>query len=357
MLAPTSEFVEISWHFVDLSVEMVLDGLDELGILWQDEVDGSTLSTVTTSTTNSVDVVLLLEWQLVVDDETDLLHIDTSGQQVSGDEHAHSTRTELLHDDVSAELVHLTVHDADGEVVLSHGLLELLDSLLGVTVDEGLVDVQVGVQVDEHVHLPLLLLDSDVVLADTFKSKLLVLHQDLRWLAHEVLGHAQDLWWQSGGEERNLDIAGQELEDVLNLLLEATRQHLVGLVEHEQLQVVGLEETSLHHVVNTAWGTDNDVGATALQLLDVILDDGTTDASLHLNLHVLTNGVDDVSDLLRQFTGWGDNEGLAVVGDAALGISVNALENTDGEGTSLTSTRLSLKNNLTSVIIIACFKH
>lgn len=75
-----SEFVKIGGHLVNLCVEMVLNGLDELGILGKDEVDRGTLSTVTTSTTNSVNVVLLLVRKFVVDDETNLLHIDTSGK-------------------------------------------------------------------------------------------------------------------------------------------------------------------------------------------------------------------------------------------------------------------------------------
>lgn len=205
-----------------------------------------------------------------------------------------------------------------------------------------MVDVEVGVQVQEHVHLPLLLLDSDVVLVDTFEGELLVLDQNLRGVSHEVLGHTEDLWGESSGEKSDLDVAGQELEDVLNLSLEATGQHLVGLVEHEQLEVLGLEESSLHHVVDTAGGTDNDVGATSLELLNVVFDNSATDAGLNLDVHVLTDGVDDVSDLHGQLTGGSDNERLAVVGNAALGVSVNALENTDGESTSLTGTGLSL---------------
>lgn len=201
---------------------MVLDLLDEGSVLGQHEVDGGTLSTETTSTTDSVDVVLLLEGQLVVDDKTDLLHIDTSGKQIGGDEHTNGAGTELLHNDVTTELVHLTVHDGDSEVVLSHRLLEVLDSLLGVTVDEGLVNVQVGVEIQEDLHLPLLLLDGNVVLVNTFKSKLLVLDEDLCGISHEVLGHTKDLWGQGSGEESDLDVSGKELEDVLNLGLEAT---------------------------------------------------------------------------------------------------------------------------------------
>lgn len=341
-----SELVKVSWHLVNLGVEMVLDGLNELGILGQDEIDSSSLSTVTTSSTNSVDVVLLLEGQLVVDNETNLLNINTSGKQVSGDENADGSGTELLHDDVSAQLVHLTVHNRDGEIVIGHGLLEFLNTLLGVTVDEGLVNVQVGVEVEENVHLPLFLFNSDVVLVNTFKSKLLVLDQNLRRVSHEVLGHAKDLWGESSGEKRNLDITGQELENVLNLSFEATGQHLIGFVEHEEFKIFSLEESSLHHVVNTAGGSDNDVGAASLELLDVVLDNSATNAGLDLDVHVFTDRVNDVCDLHRQLTGGGHDESLAMVGDAALGVSVNTLEHTNGESTSLTSTRLSLGNGV-----------
>jgi hypothetical protein len=41
--------------------------------------------------------------------------------------------------------------------------------------------------------------------------------------------------------------------------------------------------------VNTAGCANNDVCATTLELLDVLLDDSATDASLNLDTHVLTN--------------------------------------------------------------------
>jgi hypothetical protein len=180
---------------------MVLDLLDEAGVLREDEVDGSSLSTETTSSTDSVDVVLLLDGELVVDDETNLLDINTSSKQVSGDEDSDGTLSELLHDNVSLDLVHLSVHDADSEFLLSHGLLELFDSLLGVTVDKSLVDVQVGVQVEEHIHFPLLLLDSNVILSDTFEGEVLRLDENLGGVSHEMLGELEDVLGKGGGEE------------------------------------------------------------------------------------------------------------------------------------------------------------
>ena len=59
---------------------MLLDLLDENSVLGQNEIDSGTLSAETTSSTNSVDVVFLLVGEFVVDNETDLLDIDTSGK-------------------------------------------------------------------------------------------------------------------------------------------------------------------------------------------------------------------------------------------------------------------------------------
>ena len=100
--------------------------------------------------------------------------------------------------------------------------------------------------------------------------------------------------------------------------------------------------------MNTAGGADDDVGAARLELLDVILDDGTANAGLNLHVHVLADGVHDVSDLHGQFARGGHNESLAVVGDAALRVRVNALQHTNGEGAGFTGTRLGLhKTGLT----------
>ena len=102
------EFLEIVGHLVDLGVVMVLDFSDQLGIVWQNEVDCHSLSTESTSSTNSMDVVLLSVWELVVDNETNLLDIDTSGEQVSGDQDSGCTSSEFLHDHFSLELVQVS---------------------------------------------------------------------------------------------------------------------------------------------------------------------------------------------------------------------------------------------------------
>jgi hypothetical protein len=308
---------------------MILDLLQEAGVTGQHKVDGCSLSAETTGTADSVDVVLLLLGQLEVDNESNLLDIDTTSKHVSSDQDTHGSRSELLHHDFTLLLVHLSVHAGDNEVLLGHAALELVDPALRVAVDNGLVDVQVRVQVQQNVHLPLLLLDSNVVLVDTLEGEILLLHKDLGRVPHEMLGQTQNIGWQRRREQANLNVGGQELEDVLNLALKAAGKHLISLIQDEQLEVVRLEEASLHHVVHAAWGAHNDVLA-LLKDADVLTDDCASNASVHLDSEVLTDGMHNESGLHHKFTDRRDDQGLCVVAGG-----VNALQRGNSESTSL----------------------
>ena len=63
--------------------------------------------------------------------------------------------------------------------------------------------------------------------------------------------------------------------------------------------------------MDTTWGADNDVNA-LLEDLDLIADDGTTDASVNLDADELTDLLDDEGDLLGELSSGGNYEGLGV---------------------------------------------
>lgn len=118
------------------------------------------------------------------------------------------------------------------------------------------------------------------------------------------------------------------------------RKHFVGLIKDEHLHAVGLEETTLDHVVDTAGGTNNDLGA-VLEGLHVITNGGATNAGVALDVHEVTDGDNNLLDLLGKLAGGGEDESLA-----GLEAGVDLLENGDGEGGSLASTGLSLSNDI-----------
>lgn len=92
--------------------------------------------------------------------------------------------------------------------------------------------------------------------------------------------------------------------------------------------------------MDTARGADNDLGA-VLESLHVITDAGATNAGVALNVHEVTDGDDDLLDLLRQLTGGSEDESLAL-----LDVGVDLLEDRDGEGSGLASTGLGLSNHI-----------
>lgn len=112
--------------------------------------------------------------------------------------------------------------------------------------------------------------------------------KNLLRLSHEMLGETEDLIGHGCREQGNLNVSGEEFEDVLNLLLETTRKHLISFIHDENTQVIGFENAALHHIMDTAGSSDNNVDAT-LHLLDILFNRGTTDAGVDLAAHVLTD--------------------------------------------------------------------
>lgn len=120
-------------------------------------------------------------------------------------------------------------------------------------------------------------------------------------------------------------------------------KHLVGLVEDEHLHAVGLEETTLDHVLDTTRCPDDDLGA-VLKSLHVIAHTGSTNAGVALNVHEVANGNNDLLDLLSKLTSRGQDEGLAL-----LDSGVDLLKHRNREGGRLSSTRLGLGNDVVTL--------
>ena len=85
-----------------------------------------------------MNIVFSVLGEVKVDDQGNLLDIDTTGQKVGGDEDTRGTGTELAHDDVTLALVHVSVHSGDCEVSGVHLLGQEVYLPSGVTEDNRL---------------------------------------------------------------------------------------------------------------------------------------------------------------------------------------------------------------------------
>ncbi len=151
-----------------------------------------------------MDVVLAVSGQIVVDDQRDLLDIDTTGKKVSRNQDTGRSGTELLHDKITLGLVHFTVHGRDGEVAGGELVGKPVDLSAGVAEDDGLGNGDRLVQVGKCVKLPLLPLNSNVELLDTLKGKLVLLDEDADRVAHELGSNLEHVLGHGGGEKDDL---------------------------------------------------------------------------------------------------------------------------------------------------------
>lgn len=123
----SNQICHIHWHLLDDRVIERLDVLKRSSVFSGNKVDGRSFTSETTSSTNPskkfvskvtqltlkyklpVNVVLSVCRQIIVDDERDLLHINSSGQQVSSDEDSRWSWPELLHNDIPLLLFHISM--------------------------------------------------------------------------------------------------------------------------------------------------------------------------------------------------------------------------------------------------------
>jgi hypothetical protein len=213
---------DVHWHLLNLGAVELLNLSHHTNIICCDEVDGNTLSSETSTTTDSVNVVLTVCWKIVVDNQGNLLNIDTTCQQVSGDQNTGRTGSELLHNQVTLTLVHVSVHGGNSEITGGELVGEPVDLSAGVAENDGLGDGDSLIQIREGVQLPILFFNSNVELLNTFEGKFGLLDQDTNGIAHEFGGNLKDILWHGGRKEDDLGGLRKELENVVDLLSETT---------------------------------------------------------------------------------------------------------------------------------------
>jgi hypothetical protein len=134
----------------------------------------------------------------------------------------------------------------NGKLTAEHLLGQYVDFSPGVAENDGLRDRDSFVKIAKGVELPLFFLDGNVELLDTFERQLVPLEKNPDGVSHELLGDLEDLGGHVGREEGDLGVTGEELEDLVDLVLEPLGQHLLGFVEAHNFDTVGPERAALN---------------------------------------------------------------------------------------------------------------
>ena len=100
--------------------------------------------------------------------------------------------------------------------------------------------------------MPVVLAAEDVERLDAGERQLLLLHDNPERVGHPLGRELEALRRQGRREEGDLRLARHLLDDVLDLILEARVEHLVGLIEHDTFDVGRVEDTALEEVEHAA---------------------------------------------------------------------------------------------------------
>lgn len=156
-------------------------------------------------------------WHIEVEDDIDLLNIDTTTENVGGD---HNSVLEGLEVSITLDaliLLQVSVNCNGGEVVLAQQMVKHLSSVNALDEDNNLVEMQRVEQVNKLLDL-FLLLDLDKVLLKTVKSEFaLVVNKDLEGIYHELATDVLNFLGHGSREHHHLLLGRSSLENGLHV--------------------------------------------------------------------------------------------------------------------------------------------
>jgi hypothetical protein len=218
-----------------------------------------------------VDVVFAVVREVVVDDVSDVLDVETTRSNVGGKHDGTATRLELGEDPITLLLGFVTVNSQRGPSVLPQELGEVVRDTLGAHEDENLcvlltdlIEVldELSTLFKVGAHLDVL---SDVVVGGEVHGT----DVDLDKVVLEVHGETLNLFRPGGGEEQGLPVGSDLADDLSDLRLETHVEHAVSLVHHEVRHSLEVGLARFEHVDETTGSGDDDLSAT-LEVTDLL---------------------------------------------------------------------------------------
>ena len=153
-------------------------------------------------------------------------------------------------------------------------------------------------------------LDNVAVMRDVVGGLVARADRDLDGVVQVALCDGLDFAPHGGGEHPGEVLFGKSAEDLVDVLLEAHVEHLVGLVEDEDRDGVEVDYAARHHVEQSARGRDDDVRA-APKLVDLRVDAGAAvDGDDVDALEVCRELAHVEDDLHAEFAGGAEDDAL-----------------------------------------------
>lgn len=162
-------------------------------------------------------VLISLIWHIKVDNNVDLLDIDSSSEEIGGDHDSELTLLELVVNLDSLGLLHRSEAGLGWESLLVDDFIQFLCVFLRLCENDDLVEIEFIKQLDKLSNF-LCLLELHEILLESMKGKLsLFVDEKLLWILHVHSTYVLGLLGKSSREHHNLSVLTALHEDLLNL--------------------------------------------------------------------------------------------------------------------------------------------
>ncbi|KJL44758.1 hypothetical protein RR49_00123 [Microbacterium ginsengisoli] len=262
----------------------------------------------------------MLERRVDVHDQLDLIDVHAAGGDVGRDEHANTSGC-----GVGAEGCEVALAGALAEVAVQVDRrdapgCQLAGKLLGLVLGAGEEDAapHAGREGLDEARL-VVVGDEQHAVGHGGGGHAGLVDRVAHLVAQERAHEAVDTAVEGGAEQQALSTGGRRLEDAGDARQEAEVGHVVGLVEHSDLDGVEGHDTLLHEVFESARAGDDDVDAGTHGLLLRALADATEDRGDAQTRRLRERG-DGRRDLGGELAGGAEHETARTAGAAGCGL-------------------------------------
>ncbi len=291
----------------------------------------------------------MLDGRVDVDDEVDVVDVHAARRDVGRHEHAHSavfgSGGEGAEVALARILRQVAVQVDGGDPRGGELLRELLRLVLGAGEEDAATGARgelahecglvVGGVDDQHTvrHLA----DGHALLVDLVADR----------VREEAAGEGVDAAVQGRAEQQTLSTGRGRGEDAGDAGQEAEVGHVIGLIEHGDLDRAQANHLLLHEVFESTGAGHDDVDAAAQRLLLRTLADAAEDGR-DAQARGLGERCDGRGDLRRELTRGGEDESAREAGTALSAGSGEARDERQGEGDGLAAARASATQEVAS---------
>ena len=313
-----------------------LGGLGELtdiaALLGKDKGDHIAAGAGAGRTTGAVQVCLVLCRRVHVHHEVNVIHVNAASRDVGCDHHAHFTGVERCEVALAGVLRKVAVQVCGRDALLG----ELARHLTGLVLGPHEQQTAAGAR-SEALHDRLLLVsvaDLEEVVRQSRDRRVGRVH-GVRDRAVEVaLDQDVHAVIERGREQQTLTALGRRIQDALHAGKEAEVGHVVGLIQHGDLDGVQAHVTLTHQVLKAAGAGHHDVNA-AVEGADLLALGHATEDRGDGQASCLGQRSERLGDLVGELTGGSKHEGARPVRASVLAAS-KAGNQREAEGDRLT---------------------